>query len=360
MVKAAVLYEPKTPLVVEDVQLEDPKQGEALVKIAAAGVCHSDLSFIEGRWKIPTPLVMGHEGAGIVEKVGEGVTLVQPGDHVIFSWVASCGVCRNCSRGKPHLCAAGPLSTMKDGTTRLKKGDQALFHQTGVSSFAEYSVAHETSMVKIRDDMPLEKAALISCGVITGVSAVINAAKVEFGSSVAVFGCGGVGLNVVQGANLAGATKIIAVDKLDNKLEMAKEFGATHVINAAKEDPVAKIREITGGGADYSFEVIGIPDVVAQAFDATEAGGTTVMVRMPPLRSPLTINTLGLFLGKTLNGAYFGSAHFRIEMPALVELYMAGRLKLDELISRTYPLEAINDAFEAMKKGEALRSLIVF
>ena len=358
--KAAVLYEVNTPLVVEDVELEDPKQGEVLVKVAAAGVCHSDLSFMEGRWKIAIPLVMGHEGAGIVEKVGEGVSSVQPGDHVIFSWVASCGVCRNCSRGKPYLCSNTPLSTMKDGTSRFKKGDVQLFHQTGISSFSEYTVVHETSIVKIREDMPLDKAALVSCGVLTGVSAVVNAAKVELGSSVAVFGCGGVGLNVIQGAKMVGATKIIAVDRLDSKLEMAKQFGATHVVNATTEDAVARIKEITGSGADYAFEVIGMPEVVAQAFDSTDAAGTTVMVGMPPLRAPLTINTLGLFLGKTLKGAYFGSAHFRIEMPALVELYMEGRLKLDELISRTYPLAEINDAFEAMKRGEVARSIIKF
>ncbi|HUS83206.1 MAG TPA: Zn-dependent alcohol dehydrogenase [Dehalococcoidia bacterium] len=358
--KAAVLYEQKTPLVVEDIELEGPQRGEVLVKLVAAGVCHSDLSFIEGRWKIQIPTVMGHEGAGVVEKVGEGVTSVQPGDHVIFSWVASCGVCRNCSRGKPYLCTNTPLATMKDGTTRFKKGDLALFHQTGVSSFSEYTVAHETSMVKIREDMPLDKAALISCGVITGVSAVINAAEVELGSSVAVFGCGGVGLNVIQGATLVGATKIIAVDVFDNKLALAKEFGATHTVNASTEDSVARIREITGSGADYAFEVIGIPEVVARAFDATDAAGTTVMVGMPPLRAPLTINTLGLFLGKTLKGAYFGSAHVRTEMPALVELYLEGRLKLDELISRAYPLEAINDAFDAMRNGEVARSIIKF
>ena len=358
--KAAVLYETNTPLVVDDVELEGPKQGEVLVKVAAAGVCHSDLSFIEGKWRIHLPIVMGHEGAGIVEETGEGVTSMKPGDHVIFSWVGSCGVCRNCSRGKPYLCSNTPLATMRDGTTRFKKGDQTLYHQTGVSSFSEYTVMDQISLVKIRNDMPLDRAALISCGVLTGVSAVVNAAKVDLGSSVAVFGCGGVGLNVIQGARLVGATKIIAIDKLDNKLAMAKEFGATHSINATTEDPVARIKEITRSGVDYAFEVIGVPEVVAQAFDATDATGTTVMVGMPPLRAPLTIDTLGLFLGKTLKGAYFGSSHFRTEMPALVELYMEGRLKLDELISRTYPLEKINDAFDALRNGEVARSIIKF
>jgi S-(hydroxymethyl)glutathione dehydrogenase/alcohol dehydrogenase len=358
--KAAVLYEANTPLVVEDVELEGPRQGEVLVKVAAAGVCHSDLSFQEGRWKVRMPRVMGHEGAGIVEKVGVGVASVQPGDHVIFSWVGSCGYCRNCARGKPYMCSNTPQATMPDGTTRFKKGDTALLHSTGVSSFSEYTVVHEMSIVKIREDVPLDRAALVSCGVLTGVSAVINAAKVELGSSVAVFGCGGVGLNVIQGAKMVGATKIIAVDRLDSKLEMAKQFGATHTVNATNEDPVKKIKELTGLGVDYAFEVIGLPEVVVQAFDSTEATGTTVMVGMPPLRAPLTIDTLGLFLGKTLKGAYFGSAHFRTEMPALIDLYMEGRLMLDELISRTYPLEEINDAFEALKRGEVARSIIKF
>jgi S-(hydroxymethyl)glutathione dehydrogenase/alcohol dehydrogenase len=226
-VKAAVLYEQKKPLVVDDIQLEEPRGHEVLVKVAAAGVCHSDLHFIDGLWPAPIPMVMGHEGAGTVEKVGDHVEVVQPGDHVIFSWVPSCGVCRYCTQGRPYLCEAGPSTTMKDGSTRFHKGEQRLFHQTAVSCFSEYTVTHETAVVKIRDDMPLDRASLIGCSVMTGVGAVVNAAKVELGSSVAVFGCGGVGLNVVQGASLVGATKIIAVDRLDSKLEMAKAFGAT-------------------------------------------------------------------------------------------------------------------------------------
>ena len=358
--KAAVLYEAKKPLVVEDIEIEEPKRGEVLVKVAAAGACHSDLHFIEGSWPYPLPVVVGHEGAGTVERVGEGVTLVQPGDHVILTWVAPCGLCRNCVRGKPYLCSASQTVAMKDGTSRLKKGDQKVNHMLGVSSFAEYLVAHETAVVKIREDAPLDKVALIGCAVTTGVGAVVNTAKVEMGSSVAVFGCGGVGLNVVQGANLAGASKIIAIDVLDNKLEVAKQLGATHLVNASKDDPVRKVREITGGGADYSFEVVGIPELVTQAFDAVAPGGTAVMVGMPPIGAPLTINSMGLFMGKALRGAYYGSARVRVDMPALVDLYMAGKLKLDELITRTYSLEGANDAFEAMKKGEVARGVIKF
>jgi len=360
--KAAVLYEAKKPLVVEEIEIEEPRQNEVLVKVAAAGVCHSDLHFIEGLWPFPLPAVMGHEGAGVVERVGEGVTSVKPGDHVILSWVPSCGICRECVTGKPYLCSGGfPPHAMKDGTSRLKKGDRQLFHFTAVSSFAQYLVTHEAAMVKIRDDAPLDKVALIGCGVMTGVGAVINTAKVEVGSSVAVFGCGGVGLNVVQGADLAAAATIIAVDTLDNKLDMAKQFGATHLVNASKENPVTKIQEISGGGVDYAFEVIGNPDVITQAFESVRAGGVAVVVGMPPVGSQVTLSAARIFLSaKTLKGCNYGSTRFRVDMPMLVDLYMAGRLKLDELITRTYPLEGINDAFEAMKKGEVARSIIKF
>ena len=287
--KAAVLYEQKKPLVVEDIDVQDPQPHEVLVKMAAAGICRSDLHFIEGLWPARLPMVMGHEGSGVVEKVGAHVTRVQAGDHVIFSWVPSCGVCRYCTEGRPYLCEAGPSSRMLDGTTRFKKGDQVIYHQLAVSAFSEYTVTHETAVVKIRDDMPLDKAALIGCSVMTGVGAVTNTAKVRLGSSVAVFGCGGVGLNVIQGSCLAGATRIIAVDTLDNKLAMAKEFGATDVVNASREDALARIRELVPGGVDYAFEVIGIPEVVAQAFEAANKGGTVVMVGMPPVAASLTI-----------------------------------------------------------------------
>ncbi len=360
--KAAVFYEANKPLVVEEIEIEEPKQGEAMVKMAAAGVCHSDLHFMEGLWPWPTPAVLGHEGAGIVEKVGQGVTSVQPGDHVIFSWTPSCGMCRNCVIGKPYLCTGhGSGPTMRDGTSRLKKGDQTIHHFISVSSFAEHAVVPEIGMVKVRDDAPLDKVALVGCAVMTGVGAVINTAKVEVGSSVAVFGCGGVGLNVVQGANLADATTIIAVDMLDNKLEMAKQFGATHLVNASKDDPVMKIHEITGGGADYAFEVIGKAEVITQAFESVKPGGTAVVVGMPPLGSQTTLNAALIFMqDKTLKGCNYGSTRFRVDMPMLVDLYMAGKLKIDELVTRSYPLEKINEAFEAMKKGEVARSIIKF
>jgi len=287
------------------------------------------------------------------------VTAVAPDDHVILSFVPSCGICRNCVRGKPYLCSAGPSRAMQDNPTRFRKGDVPLNH--GVSAFSEYTVMSQNSMVRIRHDMPLDKAALIGCGVTTGVGAVLNTAKVEPGSSVAVFGCGGVGLNVIQGAVLAGAIKIIAVDTLPNKLEMAMAMGATHAVNASEEDPVARVVEISGAaGADYSFEVVGLPEVVTQAFNATDPGGETIMVGMPPLGAPITISSLPLFMGKTLKGAFYGSTRFRIDMPMLVDLYMSGQLKLDQLISREYKLESINEAFEALERGEVARSIVRF
>ncbi len=361
--KAAVLYEQRKPLVVEDIEVEDPKANEVLLKMAAAGICHTDLHYIDGLWPTALPVVMGHEGAGVVEKVGPGVTSVKPGDHVILSWMPPCGVCPACVRGEPYLCIRGLTrsSTMADGTTRLKKGDQQIHHFLSVSSFAEYAVVPEAGAIKIRSDAPLDKASLVGCGVMTGVGAVFNSAKVTPGSSVAVFGCGGVGLNVIQGAALANATTIIAVDTLDNKLEMAKQFGATHVINSSMGDPVPQIQAITRGmGVDFGFEVVGKASVITQTFEATRFGGMALLVGMPPAASNAVISTTGIFLNKTLTGAFYGSANVRRDMPMLIDLYMAGKLKLDELVSRTYPLEKINEAFEAMKKGEVARSIIEF
>jgi len=361
--KAAVLYEQRKPLVVDDVEIEDPKAGEVMVKMVAAGVCHSDLHFINGMWPAAVPMVMGHEGAGIVEKVGPGVTALAPGDHVITAWVSPCGACLTCMIGKPYLCMTALLqgATMWDGTTRLKKGSQQLNHQNQVSTFAEFAVLPASGAVKIRPDMPLDRAALIGCGVMTGVGAVFNTAKVTPGSSVVVFGCGGVGLNVIQGAALANATTIIAVDTLDSKLELAKQFGATHVINSSAGDPVPQVLALCGGlGAEFGFEVVGKPSVVTQTFEAIRPTGLAVMVGMPPAASNVVISTLGLFLNKTLTGSFYGEARIHIDMPMLVDLYMAGKLKLDQLISGTYPLEKINDAFDALKTGQVMRSIITF
>jgi S-(hydroxymethyl)glutathione dehydrogenase/alcohol dehydrogenase len=361
--KAAVLYELNQPVIVEELELEKPKEREVLVKMIASGVCHSDLSVTNGTIPLPLPIVLGHEGAGIVEEVGPGVTAVKPGDHVVLSWVPQCGRCSFCAIGKPYLCDARALTrggTMLDGTRRIHKGTKEYYHMLGVSTMATYTVVPEISVVRIDSDIPLREAALIGCGVMTGVGAVINTAKVEPGSRVAVFGAGGVGLNVIQGAVLASAEMIIAIDLLDRKLQFAKQFGATHLINASTEDPVQKIKDLTGGGVDYAFEVIGQGAVITQAYQATRRGGTTVVIGVaaPGVQASIPANTLVLE-EKTLKGSYYGSARVQVDIPKLTRLYKAGRLKLGELISHTYPLEEINKAFEDLQKGENARGVLV-
>jgi S-(hydroxymethyl)glutathione dehydrogenase/alcohol dehydrogenase len=353
--KAAVLREVNKPLTIEEVSLDDPGPGQVLVKTAASGVCHSDLHFIEGKWPVQLPAVLGHEAAGVVERVGEGVSYVEAGDHVVLVFVPFCGSCRDCNTGRPYLCTQG-----RTRQATLHIGDQAAVPFASMSSFAEHMVVPEGGVVKIRKDVPLDKAALVGCGVMTGVGAVINTAKVQPGTNCAVIGTGGVGLNVIQGCALAGAEKIIAIDVHPNKLEMAREFGATHFVNASKEDPVAKVQELTGGGADYAFEVIGLPAAITQAFNMTRRGGETIVVGMSPATSEVTVSAAAFLQEKVLRGCFYGSTRPRYDMPRLIDLYMAGKLKLDELVSRTYPLEGINDAFVAMKNGEVARSVLVF
>lgn len=364
--QAAVFYEHNAPLIVEDIQIDGPKRTEVLVKVAASGVCHSDLSVMNGNIPFPSPpAVLGHEGAGIVEEVGADVTGVKPGDHVILSWRPSCGRCSYCVTGRPQLCQTGGLELMQgylpDGTSRLHKGDTEIKHFTGVSSFAEYAVVPESGTVKIRPDVPLEAAALVGCGVMTGVGAVINTAKVEPGTSVAVIGCGGVGLNTIQGAVLAGAEKIIAIDLNPMKLELATHFGATHCVNPKDGDPVTQVLGLTDGlGADYAFEVIGRSDTAVQAYNSIRPGGTAVVVGVAKPDDMMTIPTISLLQEKTLKGSIYGSARPSVDMPRLLNLYMNKRLKLDELVSRRIKLEEINAAFDWMEKGEVARSVIMY
>ena len=359
--KAAVLYEPHTPLKVEELDLDEPKQGEVRIKLVGAGVCHSDYNKIDGHNVIKTlPMILGHEGAGIVRQVGPGVTSLALGDHVILSLAPQCGRCRNCAAGRPNLCEGhrAEAGKMPDGTTRFSKDGVPYYH--GLATFTEETVVLADIAVKVRDDVPLEKVCLVGCGVMTGVGAVVNRAKVEAGSTVAVFGCGGVGLNVVQGAVLAAASKIIAVDKVQFKLEKASEMGATHLLNADQEDPVESVLEITGGGADYAFEVIGSPQVVRQAFESVRTGGTAVMVGIPPAGAEITIPAGPLFPDRTLMGTYYGAGRPRVDFPWLLDLYMEGRLKLDELITRYRPLDEINEAFDDMKNGITARTVLTF
>lgn len=365
--KAAVLFEPNTPLQIEDVTLQDPKASEVRVRVAASGVCRSDHHLITGATRHPLPVVLGHEGAGVVEAVGPGVTRVQPGDHVVLSWVPVCGECFYCRNGLPAQCATSiePLwdGVLLDGTSRLSLGDQTLYHYTALATFAEQTVVPESCCVPIREDAPLHVAALIGCAVTTGVGAAVRRARVTPGSSVAIFGCGGVGLNVVQGAALSGASVVVGVDLSADKLALAQTFGATHTVNPSEGvDPVAAVRDLTGGrGADFTFEAIGVPAVMGQAIEAARRGGTIVLVGLGPHGDHLELGA-GTFTrsDKVLTSAYYGMADPLRDMPAYLDWYMAGKLKLEELITRTFTLDQINEAFEAMQKGEVARGVVRF
>jgi S-(hydroxymethyl)glutathione dehydrogenase/alcohol dehydrogenase len=362
-IKAAVLYEPQTPLVVETLDLDDPKEGEVLVRLVSAGVCHSDYHVMKGEWKSPLPMVLGHEAAGVVEKVGPGVNMSKPGDHVILNFRPNCGWCRYCTVGRPVLCNGADTArwTLFDGTVRLHKGNQDIYHFARTASFAEYVVVPQSGAVPVRDDMPLDKACLVGCSVMTGVGSVINTAKVVPGSSVMVIGCGGVGLNVIQGAVLAGAGRIIAVDVLENKLAYAQQFGATDIIDASHGDTVARVRDLTDGGVDYAFEAIGNSRTILQAYESTRPGGVTTVVGMAPEDDEVSINALSLpRTEKVIMGSWYGSARPWVDLPKMVDLYLSGKIQVDSLISRTYPLDEINTAYDALGKGEVARSILLY
>jgi Zn-dependent alcohol dehydrogenase len=359
--KAAVLYDINTPLKVEDVTLDDPQENEILVRLEATGVCHSDLHFMQGDMPQPLPFVPGHEGAGVVEKVGPCVTTVQPGDHVILMVTISCGKCGYCLSGRPTICVENlpiqMMGTLPGGGVRLHKGEQAINHLFGLACFAEKVVVHERSAVKIRKDAPLDVVCLLGCGTSTGIGAAINATKAKPGESIAIFGCGGVGLSAVMGAKLLGA-KVIAIDTLDSKLEKARELGADYVINASKDDPQVKIPEILGQGANYAIEFIGKVDVMAQALNCIRSGGLLVIAGMPALLDMLTVPAFQFLMCKTITGTVQGDVVAPVDIPIYVDLFMEGKLPIDKLITRTYKLDQINEAFEAMKKGEVIRSVI--
>jgi S-(hydroxymethyl)glutathione dehydrogenase/alcohol dehydrogenase len=362
--KAVIVREWNKPVSVEEVEVESPRRGEVMVKIAACGVCHSDYSAVNGTIPMPPPLVLGHEAAGVVEEVGEGVEDIAVGDHVAIVWIPMCGQCRYCVEGRPALCDMGAKAvfTLPDGTSRLEDREgKPLNHYAGVAVMAEHATVHRDNLVKIDPEIPLDKAALIGCAVMTGVGAALNTARVEAGSSVAVFGAGGIGLNVIQGAALAGAEKIIAVDLEDKKLEFAQQFGSTHTVNPGSDgDPVAKVRELTGGGADYSFECIGIPEVIAQSYDAIRKGGTAVVIGVTRADASVTLPTFMMpFQEKVLTGSMYGSARPKIDFPRLLALYQSNRLKLDELVTATYPIDEINRAFDDMLQGVNARGVLI-
>ena len=362
--KAAVLYEYNTPLVVEDVELDDPKAGEVLIKTGAAGICRSDYHFMKGEARTVLPAVLGHEGAGIVEKVGDGVSTVNPGDHVILSFVPNCGHCYFCTTGRPNLCDlhASTPGGLFDGTSRLHKSDQSISQFGKVACFAERTVVPETGCIPVAKNVPLDAAALIGCCVTTGVGAAIINAQIEPGSTVAVVGCGGVGLNVIQGSSLMNASKIIAVDIREGQLEFAMKFGATHTVNASHQDAVERVKAITGGlGADYTFEVYGSAETVETAYAMARKGGTVVVVGIAPVGEKAGINAMSLVRDeKVLKGSYYGSARCHVDMPRMVDLYTSGRLNLDDLITRRYNLDQINQAYDDLDQGEIGRGVIVF
>lgn len=363
--KAAICREINQPVVVEEIEVESPRRGEVMIKLAACGVCHSDYSVTTGTIPFPPPVVLGHEGAGIVVEVGEGVTGIAVGDAVVSSFVSMCGKCRYCQTGRPQLCdqAAKAAYTLPDGTVRTKDlQGKPLNVFSGCGVMAEYATLHTDNVVKIDQDIPLDRAALVSCGVMTGVGAVVNTARVAPGSITVVFGCGGVGLNAIQGCAIAGAAMIVAVDTADAKLEMARQFGATHVLNAKSEENVVKaLRKLTGGGADYAFECVGYGEVAAQAYGCLRKGGTAVVVGVASQKDNTTVRTASLtFEEKTLTGSYFGSARPREDFPRLLALYRNKRLKLDELITRTYTIDEAPQAFADLASGKNARGVIVF
>ncbi len=358
--KAAVCREHGKPLVIENLALDEPKTGEVRVKIAACAICHSDIIYMDGGWGGELPAVYGHEASGIVERVGPGVSLVKPGDHVVVTLIRSCGHCFFCAQGDPHICETRfPL----DFSSPLHgDGGEKIVHGLRTGAFAEQVVVDASQVVVIPDSVPLDSASLLACGVITGLGAVVNTAKVAPGSSVVVVGTGGVGLNSVQGAALAGAKSIVALDLADGKLEAARSFGATHTINTANENALGKIQSLTGGrGADYVFVTVGSTAAIEQSVDFARRGGTICIVGMPPSGAMAAFEAVNIAdSGKKLIGSKMGSTRLQTDMPGLVELYHQGRLKLDELVSNRYPLERINDAIDSVRRGDALRNVIVF
>jgi S-(hydroxymethyl)glutathione dehydrogenase / alcohol dehydrogenase len=359
--KAAVCYELGKPLVIEELDMDPPQKGEVKVRTAATAICHSDIHALNGELPTRPPIVGGHESAGYVEEVGEGVTQVKPGDPVVVSLVTSCGKCYFCAKGLGHLCEAR-WAMDKESRLRNKKG-QRIGQMMRVSGFAEYMLTTESQCVPIPKDLPMDRACLLACGVITGFGSVVNRAKVRPNESVVVIGTGGVGLNAIQGAAYSGAYPIIAVDILDNKLAAARTFGATHTVNSAKEkDPIKAVQELTSGrGADYVFITVGNTSAVQQGFNMSGTRGMTVIVGLAPLTDKLDIPRMFFVRSeKTLCGGFMGSTVLSIDIPRYVTMYKNGKLKLDELITARYPLEKINEAIEAVVKGQALRNIIVF
>src|SRR5271163_3255120 len=375
--KAAVFHGPHQPLTIEEVDIDDPREHEVLVRTAASGVCHSDLHFVEGLYPFPAPAILGHEAAGVVEKVGKAVTYLAPGDHVISCPSVFCGYCDECMSGHPNRCTNRKATQRKkDDKPRLSQNGKPVAQFSDLSTYAEKMLLHENALVKITDNISLDRAALIGCGVTTGVGAVLNTAKIEPGTTVAVFGCGGVGLSAIQGAKIAGARMIIAVDQFESKLAMAKRFGATHTVDAANTDAVAEVRRIasgetekaadvvsaltSGGGVDYAFEAVGVKKLAEQCFEVIKPGGTATIIGMIPIGQKVELDGSKFLTERKIQGTMMGGNRFRIDMPRYIDYYMQGRLNLDDMISKRARLENVNEAFAALKTGEVARTVLMF
>jgi alcohol dehydrogenase len=372
--RAAVLYEvgaaspysESLPLVVDEISLAGPGRGEVLVEIVGAGLCHSDLSVVDGSRPRPLPMVLGHEASGIVREAGAEVTEFRPGDHVVFSWVPVCGRCLYCASGRGALCEPGVQAnidgTLLGGSRRFTDSRaQVCSHHLGVSAFSQFTVAAQESLVKIDATLPLETAALFGCAVMTGVGAIVNTARVEAGSSVAVFGLGGVGLSAVMGARAVGAYPIVAVDLIADKLKLARDVGATHTINAGENDPVEAIKELAKGGADYAFESVGSESVLIQAYLATQRGGTTVTIGLPAPNKMFAVSALSIVAEeRTIKGSYMGSSVPRRDVPRYIAMYQAGILPVDKLHTHTLRLDEINAGFDRLAHAQAVRQVITF
>ena len=363
--RAVVFSGVDEPITIEDVTLAPPGFKEVRVKIAAAGVCHSDLHVRRGEWVLPTPVVMGHEGSGTVVEVGPGVTTLRVGDHVVLSWVPSCGECRFCKAGKEARCQVAativaPGGVLQDGTSRLSLNGRTIHHYLGVSSFAEEAVVPETGAIKIRDDAPLDTMAVVGCAVATGVGAVTNTAGVETGSTVVVIGCGGVGLSVVQGARLAGASRIVAIDIRPEKTALAMTMGATDQLDVSSVDPVGALRDLMPDGADYVFDAIGMTTTTEQAIQMLGLGGAAVIVGLPPTGARASFEPLVLAESdQRILGSNYGSVRPAIDIPKLVDHYRDGSLLLDELISDRRSLDRAVESLDDLQQGHALRTLLI-
>lgn len=362
--RAAILTEFNQPLVIDEVEIAEPRRGEALVRIGATGICHSDLHLIKGEWPRPLPLVPGHEAAGTIEALGPDTGEFAVGDRVICVFRPNCRRCFYCTMGHPVLCegSPSPWGTYADGTTRLTWRGEPLIVMGRMGSFAEYAIVPVEQLVPLHPDLPIDQAALVGCAVMTGVGAVINTAQVQAGSSVAVIGCGGVGLNVIQAAAIVGASKVIAIDISEEKLAFARQMGATHTINSREQDVVAAVKELTAGrGADYTFEVVGRGATIRQAVDACRPRGTVTVVGAAPADEEVRLNALQMVLTeRIIRGSWYGSPRPRIDMPRIVELVLNGKLRIAPLIRQHYRLDQINEGFEALQRGEVARGVVVF